>query len=864
MSTSGINDIPSTMHASAIPEGFNRVRFYWNGESGLPDESQRNTNHSDMWIWWAGFSGGGFRFEACPYGVACTVDVPLHITEIGFIVRTGCSEPCGMSWGVADKDFGSDRFAFIAGRETEIYLVAGDGGQYSSADGGKTLVPIKVFTMASIVSENSIEFHVRPDVLISSLDQIKVWLGDEEAAVRSLSCLGRSAGDGIVTLHSALDAGKQCRIELPGYGSKAAIPIGLFDSEAFIRDYSYQGDDLGVTLTQDGADFRLWAPTASEVALNLFKAGNGVDAYAALPMKKEDHGVWHAFARCGSGTYYTYTVTSAIGVFEVVDPYARSAGLNGKRAMVLDMKSTDPAGFSDDRFVQCRSYSDAIIWEVHVRDFSNHLAASAYRGKYLAFTESGLTGAGGEPAGLDHIVSLGITHVQLQPVFDYNTVDENSPLQFNWGYDPQNFNVPEGSYSTDPFNGEVRVRELKQLVQSLHSRGIGVIMDVVYNHTYDIFSNLQKIVPYYYYRYTDAGTPSGGSGCGNETASERLMFRKFMIDSILYWQREYHIDGFRFDLMALHDMETMQMIERAIHKVNPSALLYGEGWTGGATTLEAARQSSKANIKAIKPSANAAGSVAVFNDVMRDGLKGEVFNPGSQGYINGNADGANASRVCFGITGGAGSAGGIGGVGGAGSRIGWSVDGGMVVNYMSAHDNNTLWDKLCASAGRVSEHERIAMNRLGASIVFISRGMPFMLAGEEMLRTKKGDDNSYKSPDDVNNIDWDALAPSSPQSRMANFYRKLIAMRKAFKMFRNSEVRCRTFGSNAIEVSYERDGMLAGLAVINPGNDILRYNLNPNHSYKLVALGDYFPMGAHGIQGEASIPGRSVIVVSVC
>ena len=406
----------------------------------------------------------------------------------------------------------------------------------------------------------------------------------------------------------------------------------MFDSAWFRETYVDLETPLGAFPLADGeTQFCVWAPTASAVVLNLFEAGNDCDAYASVPMERGEKGVWSSTQPCGSGTYYTYTVTTAVGTQEAVDPYAKAVGVNGDRGMVIDLKSTDPAGFAEESFdAGLASYRDAIIWEVHVRDFSNRAADAQYPGKYLAFTETGWKNASGQPIGVDYLRDLGITHVHLQPIYDYATVDETNPDgQFNWGYDPKNYNAPEGSYSTDPYHGEVRIGELKQMVQALHRQGIGVVMDVVYNHTYDGNSCLNRIVPYYYYRYTTAGENSDGSGCGNETASERAMFRRYMVDSVTYWLEEYHLDGFRFDLMGLHDIDTMQAIETAVHAINPQTLLYGEGWTGGTSTLNPNFQAIQANIHEV--SASGIGAIAAFNDSIRDGLKGSVFDAKAKG-----------------------------------------------------------------------------------------------------------------------------------------------------------------------------------------------------------------------------------------
>ena len=608
---------------------------------------------------------------------------------------------------------------------------------------------------------------------------------------------------------------------------------------------------LGAVIKGDQTTFKLWAPTASRVVLNLFTAGDGGDPYLSVDMEYGAKGVWSSTQDCGSGTYYTYTVTTAVGTQDAVDPYAKALGVNGERGMVVDLDATDPEGFSEDKYFDgIEKYRDAIIWEVHVRDFSNRIAGSKYPGKYLAFTETGLVNASGEPVGLDYLVDLGVTHVHLQPVYDFATVDETKCEEFNWGYDPKNYNAPEGSYSTDPYHGEVRINEFKQMVQALHANGIGVVMDVVYNHTYDGNANLNRIVPYYYYRYTSAGVNSNGSGCGNETASERTMFRKFMVDSVTYWQTEYHIDGFRFDLMGLHDLETMQAIEQAVHQINPKAILYGEGWTGGTTTMRPNTQATQANIREITASSGAAGSVAVFNDAIRDGLKGSVFNATDKGYISGDPSKSRAAGVAFGI------------VGGDTSTQPWRVDDAMIINYMSSHDNRTLWDKLTLSNPDATDAQKAQMNRLGASILAISKGTIFWLAGEEMLRSKGGDGNSYKSSDEVNNLDWDALAAGSEVMAMRDFYRLLIKMRKENPFLRYADVSCEINNDGSMVVTYTENDTVVGIAIINPTGVDASYVL-PEGDWAILVNGTKVVTGEadEAVSGEIIVPQMSIYLV---
>ncbi|MCR5808975.1 MAG: type I pullulanase [Clostridiales bacterium] len=833
-------------------DGCNQIVFYW-----YKDGVDYDT--CDMWIWFPNADGRGYLFHRCEYGGKVAVNVPEDVTEVGFIVRRSCSDPGGTSWGEATKDYDGDRFAKITGELTEVYLKPGDPAIYKSDDGGKTLYQEREFTLAGMISLTEIKYTVVPAARITSLDQVKVMDGEREIPVTGLSSLNNEVVMGTVTVGEELDVSKIYTLEIEGYGKKTVLPTEVFDSAAFNDKYAYDGE-LGAIVTDPAGlvEFRLWAPTASAVSVNLYQEGNGGEAYQHVPMTVLGApGVWLvSVSDIRMGTYYTYTVTTALGTFEVVDPYAKAVGVNGDRGMVVDLDSTDPEGWENDTFFDgIASYPEAVIWEVHVRDFSNKIDGSAYPGKYLAFTESGLKNSAGEPVGIDYLKQLGITHVHLQPVYDYATVDESSDrAQFNWGYDPKNYNAPEGSYSTDPYHGEVRINEFKHMVMALHEAGIGVIMDVVYNHTYSADSNFSKIVPYYYYRYDGTGKLSNGSGCGNETASERAMFRKFMVDSVSYWASEYHIDGFRFDLMALHDIDTMQAVEKAVHEINPKAMIYGEGWTGGASPLRENLRANQTNISKIVPSEGAIGGVAVFNDVIRDGLKGSVFDPKDRGYINGKEAKLCADQVIFGIVGGK-----------KGSTANWGVENSAVINYMACHDNNTLWDKLMKSNPEASDEERLLMNRLGAGIIMIGKGVPFFLAGEEMLRTKGGNSNSYNASDEVNNIVWEALVPDTPVMQMHDYYMGLIEMRKANPFLTDPDVEpvCEVKDGNVIEIQFMKNKKLVAVAVINPGTEPIEVSYQ-GLSLKTVLDGwNVSPKGAGAASETVTVEGKSVFMATV-
>lgn len=839
------NNIPKDEYTLELVDGYNQITFYWSHSGSY--------ENCDIWIWWGDKAGQGYTFHECQYGAKVVVNVPEDVTEVGFIVRKDCSEPGGSSWGSATKDYDQDRFAVIEGRETFIYLRAGDADQYTSKDGGKTLEMIKKFSMAGMTAQNQIQFRVTPKVLINDISQVRVYKGDEQIKITDISTLGRQAATGYITVDGALDLAGNYRIEIDGYGSKTVVPTAIFDSEYFAENFHYDGTDLGAYISGDTTTFKVWAPTASKVMLDLYSDGHTDSLIKSVEMTLGDKGVWSYTAECGHGTYYTYTVTTAVGTQTATDPYAKAAGLNGNRSMVVDLSKTDPDGWKSEDFkTGIDSYSDAVIWEIHVRDFSNKIQSSQYKGKYLAFTEKGLVNEYGKPIGIDYLVELGITHVHILPMYDFATIDEATPEdEFNWGYDPKNYNVPEGSYSTDPYNGEVRIKELKQMVMALHDAGIGVIMDVVYNHTYDANSSFNRIVPYYYYRYTNTGANSSASGCGNDTASERYMFGKFMVESTSYWIEEYDLDGLRFDLMGLHDLATMQEIESSVHTINPEAIIYGEGWTMGAT-IDGSAQANQSNIGQITPTGDAIGAIAVFNDAIRDGLKGSVFDKTSQGYINGSPN-ANSNKVMFGIK------------GGVGVGAGWSVNNSMVINYMSAHDNNTLWDKLLLSNPDSSEEARVKMNKLGAAVLMISKGTPFWQAGEEMLRTKDGDENSYKSSDAVNNIDWSVLKDGSIQYETMLYYKGLIEMRRHYSVFtdENVDVECTVMTNGIMKAEFTDGNGNSALVFINPHNTTLPVDLDGEWS--LVANADQAGSDVmENVSGSIDVGSIEVVVLVNC
>ncbi len=544
-------------------------------------------------------------------------------------------------------------------------------------------------------------------------------------------------------------------------------------------DYEvYTGNDLGAVYSPKMTRFKVWAPEAESVKLNLYKQGEGDNLIDQHIMKKSANGTY-VFEKQGdcNGIYYTYTVVNHGEEQEAVDPYTKAAGVNGQRGMVINLAKTNPQGFEMDGYRNPEHITDAIIYEGSVRDFTMDESSGVFHnGKFLGLTEANTTNHFGEATALDYISGLGVTHVQILPTFDFETVDEkNQKAQYNWGYDPDNYNVPEGSYAVSPYDGAVRIQEMKQMVLALHSRGIGVIMDVVFNHTYRRDdSNLQKIVPGYYYRSDETGY-TNGSGCGNEVASDRPMVQKLIVDSLIYWAKEYHIDGFRFDLMGVLDIDTMNVIAERLKEIRPDIYLYGEGWNGGPSSLAEEKRAFKASAKKMP-------GIGMFNDDIRDTIKGSVFYDDHLGFVNGGTHLENALR--YGITGAV-----------AHPQVDydaygskpWAKEPGQSINYVSCHDNYTLWDKLSVSCPEASEEKKKAMNRLCAAIVFTSQGVPFIQAGEEFLRSKplpekKGfAENSYNMPDAVNSIKWDNI---HEYPDMIAYYKGLMALRKAHPVFR--------------------------------------------------------------------------------
>jgi len=601
------------------------------------------------------------------------------------------------------------------------------------------------------------------------------------------------------------DAGYDPKVYSVGFG-------GLYSSDDFNSIYAYDGD-LGAIYSKGSTTFKLWAPISESVSLNLYTFGHRANQldYDSVPgtntpyethaLTYSSKGVWEVTVTGDlHGVYYTFDVTNGTVTNEVSDPYAFGAGVNGLRSMVVDFDRLNPEGW-DDLVIPdtIESYNDSIIYEVHVRDYTTHSTwngTDAYRGKFLGLAERGTT-YNGITTGLDHIIELGVTHVQLLPVFDFGAaVDETRLLDpsysgvkdtvFNWGYMPENFNVVEGSYSTNPYDGSVRINEYKQLIQAFNENDIRVVMDVVYNHTgRSADSNFDLIVPGYYYRMTDSGSFSNGSGTGNETASENYMMGKFMVDSVVFWATEYNITGFRFDLMKLHDVDTMNNIVAALHEIDETILVYGEPWTGGTSQLAE-------ELSAYNATLDEMPGVAVFNDDTRDGIKGSVWEDTDTGFIQGNSN--MDERIKLGI------AGAVWQVNlnlAALPKGAWAPNPNQTINYVTAHDNNTLFDKVMLSTEDLTWEQQQDMQKQANAIILTSQGIPFLHGGVEMMRSKpctiiggnaqgecdstlSFDHNSYRSPDATNQIDWSVKANNMD---VFNYYKGLIELRKSIDVF---------------------------------------------------------------------------------
>ena len=538
-----------------------------------------------------------------------------------------------------------------------------------------------------------------------------------------------------------------------------------------------KGEWEEMSYTPQATNFAVWAPTAEEAKLKLYAEGQGGEPDTTLVMRKADNGLWRATVEGDlNGRFYTFDVkVNGAWLGDTPGVWAKAVGVNGDRAAVIDLDATDPSGWENDKRPALNSFADIVLYEMHHRDFSiDSLSGIRYRGKFLALTEEGTQTALGQKTGISHLKELGVTHVHILPSFDFSSVDETKldVPQYNWGYDPKNYNVPDGSYSTNPYDPSVRIREFKQMVMALHQAGIRVVMDVVYNHTaVTEGSNFERTVPGYFYRQAPDGSFANASGCGNETASERAMMRKFMVESVKYWVEEYHVDGFRFDLMGIHDLGTMRAIRRALDEIDPTIYVYGEGWAAGAPQFPADSLAMKNNIDRL-------AGIAAFSDEFRDSLRGPFGNDAQGAFLAGHA--GHEAGIRFGIA---------GGIehpqvnGEEGHRVPkfWALQPTQFISYVSCHDDMCLADRLKATLPEASEEVRKSLHMLAETAVLTSQGVPFIFAGDEVMRDKKGVHNSFNSPDEVNAIRWE-LKKSNRD--VFDYVSGLIKLRKAHPAFR--------------------------------------------------------------------------------
>ncbi len=629
----------------------------------------------------------------------------------------------------------------------------------------------------------------------------------------------------------------------------------------------YEGNDLGVTYSPEGTRVKFWSPLAEKVEFRLYPTGHDSEADECFDMILKEDGVWELYIKGDiRKSYYTFRVKyDGEWLDESPDMYAKAIGVNGERGMVIDLKRTDPEGWGAVERPHLDSFTDIILYELHVRDFT--IADSSgvnQKGKYLGLTEEGTVSPQREKTGLDHLKELGITHVHLLPIYDFLTVDESDPdkEQYNWGYDPQNYNALEGWYATDPFNGKVRIIEFKKMVQKLHLSGLRVVMDVVYNHTgVTNESVFERTVPGYFYRFAPNGHFSNASGCGNEVASERAMVRKYIVESVVYWATEYKIDGFRFDLMGILDVETMNTIRKALDKVDPTIFIYGEGWTGGLSPYPEEKRAMKFNTVQLE-------GIASFSDDFRDAIKGHWSSEQERGFASGQ-EGYEES-IKFGVA--------------AASphpqinyqwvnysKHPWAKNPTQTINFVSCHDNHTLWDKLKLSAPDANYDQHLKMQKLALGIILTSQGVPFLHSGVEIGRTKDGEHNSYNLPDEINRLDWSL---KSKNKGLFNYVKGLIELRREHPAFRIATTEglakhlsfLSTYGPNFLGFHLREyangDRCKHIIVAYNGGHFPFTYSI-PKGEW--VVLADRTRVSLSGIDvvdgGEATVPGISIQVL---
>ncbi|WP_309118395.1 type I pullulanase [Paenibacillus sp.] len=722
-----------------------------------------NYEQWNVWAWPDGAEGRAFPFgERDAFGARCVVD--LHdmagVTRIGFLLRRSAG---GDDW--AEREVGHDRYVEELDERdaAEVWVVEGDERLYTDAELAWRRRRPRVVE-ATMTSPRTIRATInrrpsgdrRPEPTLTTAD------GAVVPVVETVAVGPRAYRIETAAALSVLERYVVRFGELP----EANVTLrGRFDDPEFERQYAYDGDDLGATYAPDETTFRLWAPTAEKATLALYSGGSN-DAAEERTMTPSRQGTWmHRLPGDRHGLFYTYKVLIDGEWREAVDPYARSLSANGRRGAVIDPARAAPDGWAAHVRPPLSAATDAVLYELHVRDATMHPDSGASRpGTFLGLAEEGTRTQDGLPTGVDYLSELGVTHIQLLPVNDFVSVDETDRERlYNWGYDPAFWFSPEGSYATDPQDPAARVRELKTLIQALHGRGLRVTLDVVFNHAFSAArSALEKLVPGYYFRTEAGGRAANGTGVGNDTASERAMMRKLIVDAISYWAREYRVDGFRFDLMGIHDVETIRLVRERLDDVDETILLYGEGWVLD-TPLPEER-------KAALPNARLLPRVGFFHDRFRDGVRGGVFDAAERGFVGG--EGARAHDVWTGVVGGIDYGRGI---------SGHAAEPEQTINYVEVHDNHTLWDRLALSNGGDDDATRAAMQRLAAALLLTSQGIPLLHAGQEWLRTKRGEHNSYRSPDEVNRLDWKR---ATCHREHIGYVRGLLALRRSHGAFR--------------------------------------------------------------------------------
>ena len=697
------------------------------------------------------------------FGKVLTLEVPemTNFENLGFIVRLN-------DW--AAKDVDADRFItnFNSEGVAEVWIVQGDPTIYTSKPSLETkLVSAKIDSFAAV----TVALNKKITLTGNGDEDFQINGGLKVNSVEPLNGNSTSASLLLLRLSGDIDLGTKYKITHKTLGEADAILADVMNSPEFNTRFLYSGKDLGNTYTIQKTSFRVWAPTATDVSLVTYTSDVSVSSAGKVTeMKSATNGTWVATLDGDqSGTIYNYRIKFGIKINEAVDPYVRATTVNGDRGVVVDLSKTNPTGWNESKPKFSGRPTDALIYELHVRDLSMDKSSGVpeiNRGKFLGLTNLNTKNSSGSATGITAIKQLGVTHVELLPIYDFASVDENNPT-FNWGYDPKNYNVPEGSYSTNPKNPTKRITELKSAIQALHNQGLRVNMDVVYNHVYDVGTFSQElIVPGYFFRKNSDGSLANGTGVGNEVASERPMVRKFIAESVNFWADEYNIDGFRFDLMGIMDITTMNLIRKNLDQIDKTILIIGEGWNMG-NSLASSERANQLNAAKLP-------RISFFNDQIRDGIKGSVFENAEQGFVTGSTTGAVDVRTGI-----------VGNINFRKNVLNkWTtIDPSQSVSYVESHDNLTLFDKLSASAIGANGLKLASLARYSSSIALLAQGVPFIQAGQEFLRSKDGDSNSYKSSDAVNSIKWDLATKNA--STLA-YFKGLIAIRSAHPVFRMS------------------------------------------------------------------------------